>query len=358
MFKNKTSSIELFLVISAAIIVALSIGVSYEVLADQKFGQNTSDNESLQTQPKVKYDAKLVSQLPISGGNIGNNSFKMVDVNNNGKITFKEFQDYNELVKQENGKRDADQLIKRCDKDKDGMISLSELPTEETMNDRVKNSDLSFHCMLPKEILELMDLNEDGLLTLEEAKKGLSSNHQPNKKVKKKLQKKMLSKEATRRKKEFSHCDTNFDEILTLREAMSKNCSLHLYTEQFDAYDTNSDLILTLEEIAKEAHQVKATQSENSKLIERRKNMPPLERLQSAFFDCDADEDDRLNKAETIEARCEQDLAYFDTVDYDLDGYITHNELQRMKSKEQFDNMDKNKNGHLEEKEYKSLIQI
>lgn len=244
MFKNKSSSIELLLVLSVVFIIVSSIIKTSEVLADQYSGKNTSNNKSLPIEPEIKQDPKLASQLPLLG-NTGDNSFKTVDNNHDGKITFQEFQDNKGLRKQEKEKRDADQIIKRCDKDKNGEISLSELSTADDMRELTKSSDLSSHCMLPKEILELMDLNEDGLLTPEEVNKGVSSNHQISKKTKKKLQGKIISRDAARRKKEFVSCDINLDEILTLREVMSKNCSLHFYTEQFDAYDSDSDRILS-----------------------------------------------------------------------------------------------------------------
>lgn len=349
----------------------LALAISSTALADQPAG---ADKNTSQNKKATKVDAVIampVDAIPVGGvpapvtlGGVYDDSFKSTDLNHDGKISFEELEEFKQLKSQARAKKEANRLLKGCDKNKDGMISLSELPSEEEMTlgmdeiaflDNAKSMEniMSLRCMFPKEILEIMDFNEDGVITMEEMMQGVSSDRPPNKKVEKKMQKKMQSREAKRRKKEFAKCDANADEILTLREAFSMKCSLHLYTEQFDAYDINSDSVLTIDELAKEIKPLRFEAPVDPEFLKRRKKMPPLSRLQTAMYECDKDEDGRLSKSETVGARCEQDLAYFDRVDHNLDGYVTNKEIDRMRSKQSFDRMDKNKNGFLEPKEYK-----
>lgn len=334
-----------------------SLVIHFSLSADQN-NQPTKVDAAVPTQ----LDAKLASD-PKNIQKLYDKSFKSVDLNSDGKISFDEREEFKEKNKLAREKREASNLIKGCDKNKDGMIGLNELPAEDEMRfqlDMVDSSEmknieemLTSRCMIPKEVLEIMDFNEDGLITPDELLQGISSDRTPNKKIEKKMNKKRLSREAKRRKKEFSKCDTNGDEILTLREAFSMRCNLHLYTEQFDAYDTNSDSVLTIDELAKVVKPVEFQPPEDPEFVKRRKNMPPLSRLQAAMYECDKDEDGRLSKSETVGVRCEQDLVYFDTVDHNLDGYVTNKEIDRMRSKQVFDRMDKNKDGFLDAKEYK-----
>ncbi len=350
-----------------AVVLLSSLLMSSSLFADQNQNQNENEKAS-------KADAAIATQVeripppvPVRLGKMYDNSFKSVDLNKDGKISFDENQEFKKQKKLARAKKETERLIKGCDKNQDGMITLNELPSEDQMQvqlselseiDPTETKDLSeilsSRCMFPKEILEIMDFNEDGVLSAEELLQGVSSERAPNKKIEKKMEKKRLSREAKRRKKEFAKCDTNSDEILTLREAFSMRCSLRLYTEQFDAYDTNNDGILTIDEVAKVVKPVEFEPPEDPEYIKRRKNMPPLARLQAAMYECDKDEDGRLSKSETVGARCEQDLVFFDKVDHNLDGYISNEEIERIRSKKEFDRMDKNKDGFLDAKEYKS----
>jgi len=341
-----------------AVVLLSSLLMSSSVFSDQN-EKASNVNAAIATQVE-----HIPPPIPVMLGKMYDDSFKSVDLNKDGKISFDENLEFKKQKKQARDKKEIDRLMKGCDKNQDGMITTNELPSEDQMRVQIDEIDptevkdlgtlLSSRCMFPKEILEMMDLNEDGVLTREELLQGIASDRAPNKKIEKKMQKKMLSREAKRRKKEFSKCDTNSDEILTLREAFSMRCSLHLYTEQFDAYDTNNDSILTIDELAKVVKPVEFKPVEDPGYLERIKNMPPLSRLQTAMYECDKDEDGRLSKSETVGARCEQDEVYFDKVDHDLDGYISSEEIDRMRRKKEFDRKDKNKDGFLDVKEYKS----
>jgi len=342
----------------------LTFSISPAIFADQN-KQDTQVKTKLETAPVASLSPLDTAPVPVELKRLRGDSFKNTDLNKDGKISLQELLDYQEIRKKARATKEADRLIKGCDKNKDGMISLNELPSEDEMQLQINDVEfsevadfekvMSSRCMFPKEILEMMDLNEDGVVTRDEILLGVSSSRAPNKKIEKKMEKKMLSRETKRRKKEFSKCDVNADEILTLREAFSMRCNLNLFTEQFDAYDSNKDGILTADEIAKVVKPVKFTPPEDPKYIERRKKMPPLSRLQSSMYECDKDEDGRLSKSETVGARCEQDLVYFDTVDHDSDGYVTFEEIERMRTKQRFDRQDTNKDGFLDAKEFKAF---
>lgn len=330
------------------------------VFAEQS---NTTKDNSKNIAKEVTHDLTPLPTPPTPISKQKTDTFKIADNNSDGKISFDEFLKFEAFKNKERDNKQTDQLIKGCDKNKDGMISVNELVAEDDLQKQMETYEfvepenleamLSSRCMLPKEMLEMMDDNEDGVITREELMLSSSGNRPSSKKREKKMQKKMLTREANQRKKSFSKCDANSDEILTLREAVSMHCYLGMNTEQFDAYDTDGDSIITIDELAKEIKRVEYRPVDDPKMIERRRKMPPFERMQSAFYECDKDEDGQFSKAEAIGAKCEQDLAYFDTVDHNLDGYISNKEMQRIRLKKSFDRMDKNKDGTLDSKEYK-----
>ncbi len=302
-------------------------------------------------------DARKSMPSPRVGGRYNNrDKFKIFDVNADKKLSFEEFYQGKEKMELNRSQKELDEMMQQCDKNNDGVILKSELPDEEALIKAMEgrgydeNPKLKY-CMFPKDAHEFMDDNGDGSVTKEEISSTILSGRRPSKKTQKKHVKRRFKAEAKRRTKEFSSCDANGDQLLTLRESFSMKCSLSLFTEQFDAYDINLDSYLTIEEISAEVEPIRYRPEPSDEQIAARAKMPPLVRLETSMFECDTNEDGLLGKNETITKNCEQDLAFFDRVDDNLDGYISHDELERMRMKKDFDRKDKNNNGFLDVKE-------
>lgn len=289
-------------------------------------------------------------------------SFNNMDKNYDGKISVNETIDYQKIQKEQRKKEEFDQILKNCDKNNDGTISKDEFSPEKNFFDVMggatpvegtnspeelfKNS-----CMLPPFAMDIMDFNEDGILTTDEVKRAVMSDKPPTKKAKEKLEKKMNSVEVNRKSKQFKKCDKNQDEILSLREAVSSKCSIIMFTEEFDAHDSNGDRYLSTEEIGKKIKPV--MRESDLPPLEALNGMPPLVRLEMVMHECDKDQNEQLERSETITARCEVDPSLFEKIDHNQNGSIEQDEMQRMHQKENFDRNDKNKDGFIDKAEFK-----
>ncbi len=311
-----------------------------------------------------------ISQTPVAKTITvpsANKTLKVMDKDGDSKISFDEFYDFQEQQKKQRAEKEVKRMMSQCDKNKDGSISKDELASEDEVEkylDPIAYDDfdeservnaLNKRCMFPLEAMEFLDIDGNGSVSREEMLQANSQGRRPSKKMERKLEKRMQKREAKRKRKEFSSCDTNGDQLLSLREIVSMKCTIHMFTEQFDAYDKNKDQLLTIDEITANIKPVEFRPPGMPSEAERRKKMPPLMRLETSMYECDKDEDGRLGKNETIEAQCEQDMLYFDTVDHNQDGYVSQDELQRMRMKKRFDRLDKNKNGFLEKAEFGRL---
>lgn len=323
-------------------------------------GPNTITAINAPEPPPIAIQAKTMPAPTAKG------VFKNRDKNGNGKISFEEFYQFDKLQNKQRAEKEIKRMMSQCDKNNDGIISKDELTSEDDMEkylDPIAYDDfdeserfnkLNKRCMFPQEAMDFLDVDGNGSVSREEMMLSVS-NKRPSKKMERKLENRMQAREAKRKKKEFTTCDSNADQLLSLREIVSMKCSIHLFTEQFDAHDTNKDDYLSVEELTAKIKEIKFKRPGLPSEAERRKKMPPLMRLESSLYECDKDEDGRLSKNETIEAQCEQDMVYFDTVDHNQDGYVSQEELQRMRLKERFDRMDKNNNGFLEKAEFGRL---
>ncbi len=319
------------------------------------------------TATKVPEPPSIATQAKTIPGVIATDPFKEMDKNGDAKISFEEFFQFEQLQKKQRAEKEIKRIMSQCDKNKDGSISKEELASEDEMEkylDPVAYDDfeeserfnvLNKRCMFPREAMDFLDIDGNGSVSHEEMLQANSQDRRPSKKMEQKLEKRMQKREAKRKRKEFSTCDTNGDQLLSLREIVSMKCTIHMFTEQFDAYDKNKDQLLTLDEITADLKPLEFRPPGMPSKAELRKKMSPLMRLESSMYDCDKDGDGRLGKNETIEAECEQDMVFFDSVDYDQDGYISQEELQRVRMKKDFDRLDKNKNGFLEKEEFGRL---
>ena len=306
-----------------------------------------SQAEVTMAPPPIPAAIKAASKLAKS------EDFKLFDSNGDNTITFDEYIKGKELKERKRSEKEFTKVFLECDKNKDGMLSLDELPAEDEMflDVGVEQYEKNL-CKFPKEAMEVVDQNGDKMVSREEVLDTISNSRHPNKKVEDKLEKKALKRAAQGRIKNYTRCDTDSDTLLSMREAFSMKCNLTLFTEQFDAYDSNLDGFLSIEELGAEVKSVPYRTGFDSKMLETRKKMPPLLQLESSMYECDKDSDGRFSKSEAVGVQCEQDMVYFDRVDNNQNGYITQEELDRMRSRKTFDRMDKDKDGVLNLSEF------
>jgi len=293
-------------------------------------------------------------------------SFKQVDANSDNKISFDELFQFQEKQKNDRAEKEMNKILTQCDKNKDGMISKNELTKDKDMETMMNQVDIydeeamekrmNQQCMFPEEAMDFIDENGDGSVTREEMMQTMHSGRRQNKKSERKMEQKMQKREAKRKEKQFTVCDTNVDSVLSLREVVSMKCGMHMFTEEFDKRDVDKNNHLSIEELTALIKPIKYRAPGEPSEAERRKKMPPLVRLETSMYECDADEDGRLGKNETIEANCEQDMPFFDSVDHNQDGYVSTDEIQRQRMKKHFDRMDKNKDGELDRSEFKGRL--
>ena len=286
---------------------------------------------------------------------------KKIDSNKDKKVSFDELLAYKTKKQRERLKNNIDRLYKTCDKNKDDKIDKTEVVKVNfeapVIYDDQHNGKMA--CSLNTDKLSAYDNNGDGFIDKKEAEDIV--NYRPNKKFRK-IQKLRQKKRASiQAKKSFKHCDKDHDEQLSLREAASINCNM--VTEQFDAHDKNKDGYLSLEERLIEIpyNEYAYPKGTNPPVVDTFYLPPsdvkytptPFDLLQTAFSLCDKNEDGRFAKSEAIGKSCKQEMWFFNQTDRNNDGFINDLELEAATLKNSFEQMDTDKNGFLEGKEFK-----
>jgi Ca2+-binding EF-hand superfamily protein len=291
--------------------------------------------------------------------------FTKVDVDKDGKVTFDEI--YNYRIK-EDKKRDeaqAQELFTKCDKNKDGKVGASELKVISFESVDFGANGKPDECSVPKEVIEMMDENGDGFLTKKEVMAMTANRGRPPKKIRERIEKQAEKRREKYQKEQFKRCDKDNDNFLTLREAASMRCSF--YTEKFDAQDKNGDELISLKEMMMD---VEPIQFENdlvddggmaggipdgshldARSVERQ--MPPLVKLQIRMSTCDKNDNGKLEMSETAGKKCSIDITFFNSVDHNGDSVIDDSEVNRVRMKQTFDELDSNHDGWLDKKEFK-----
>ena len=308
--------------------------------------EKTTSNDPVSTSPS----APVPEFIPTGSAESLQSVFKKMDKNHDQRISFEEQMSYQQKQKEKRREEEYKQIIKGCDKDKDGIISDKEFSAEQTIFGMMPTEPPNdSQCMLPPFARDIMDFDENGVLTIAEVKRAIMSDKPPTPKAKQKVESKMQEMEAKRKTKQFDKCDTNKDQLLSLREAFSASCQIVHSTEDYDAHDSNLDNYLSVAEIGKK---VKPVIPEDNVPPEVLKGMPPLERLEITFFQCDKNNDERLDKDETVSKHCTVDLQLFDKVDSNQDNAIEQTELRQLRMRQRFDRNDKNKDGFLDISEF------
>ncbi len=279
-------------------------------------------------------------------------AFKKMDKNNDDRISFDEQISYQQAQKEKRKLKEFKRIIKDCDKDNNGVISDKEFSAEKALFGMMPTEPhlQTNKCMLPPFARDIMDFNEDGILTIEEVKRAVMSDKPPTPQAKQKVEDKLQQMEVKHKTKQFEKCDVNKDQLLSLREAFSVNCRITNSTEDYDSHDTNLDNYLSVEEISKK---VKPITPKNDLPPEVLKGMSPLDRLEMRFFQCDKNSDERLDKDETRSSACHVEEELFSKADRNQDNAIEQSEMRRLRMQQSFDRNDKNHDGFLDKTEFK-----
>ncbi len=277
--------------------------------------------------------------------------FNKVDTDKDGRVTFEEIYEFRTADERKRNKTQADDILRKCDKNKDGEIAKDELAEQTTYTyDPQAHIDPNY-CPLNTETMEMVDIDEDGVISKKELMNMSSNQQRPSKKIRKKMKSRQDKQMQELQKEQFKRCDKDEDQFLTLREAASMNCNI--YTEMFDTKDKDSDSLLSEKEMMASAEPPKFEgKLGNNGYEEYKYEMPPSTLLMMQMSTCDENDNNKLELIEMGGKECEVDLTFFNSVDENGDGAIDHTETKRMHMKQTFDELDANKDGWLDDKEF------
>ena len=325
--------------------------------------------------------------------------FNHYDSDKNGVLVFSEFKLFYKDAKVKAMEKRALRVIKSCDKNGNGTIELSEVPSIEDISKIYENGKIEYSCKQidkdffkiidkdknnivtkdeyikfllkpkkwtsPKKMSELdmfkyklknfCDINKDGNITLKEATSlrcfidsdtfiKYSGGADKSFKI---SDVKSAPKDDTEELAEhmLKECDKNGDLKLTLVEATSRWCKM--FYEDFVRLDKNKDNILSKSEFAKR-YDFKKSNSKPS--IEDVKNYSPSQKVTFAYNACDYNADNKLSKKEAKE--CKLPIKIFKKYDYDKNSYIGQNDIELIKIHSLFKRTDTNNNSKIDFNEF------
>jgi len=342
-------------------------------------------------------------ELEKEKSKLSNKVFNHYDTDKSKTLSFKEFSIFSKEMRKKEQEKQVVMTIKSCDKNGNGKIELSEVPTRKEMREMFKNrknmatmchmntirfkqidkdndksiskEDILLSYQRPpamwgaipmkiekedklkifKEQLEHCDKNEDGEITLIEWTSDMcyrnsetflqySSNYEKSFKINdvKNTPKHDKDKEINHK---FKECDSNNDQQLTLVEATSQWCQLT--SDAFNRLDTNNNNYLVKSELSK----IYDENTNPPKIsFKNMKDMPPEVQILIAFRQCDEDKNTKMSRDEA--KACELSMETFDKFDYDKSNSIEKNDLEMIQKRREFEMVDMNSNNKIELKEF------
>ena len=286
---------------------------------------------------------------------ISNTLFTQMDNNKDKKISFDEVFAYRAKEEKKQYESRANRMLEKCDKNKDGRISLKDeifkLSFDDIPSFDTPPTEIS-ECHVPEEVIETLDLNNDNYITKDEFLNSMAQEQgRPPKRIRKKQKERQEKRMAKQQAKQFKLCDKDNNQYLTLREAASMRCNI--FTEMFDARDKDGDALISLQEMTATINPLKFDRIYNEKLPTKQHKIPPLISLDIKISECDKNENGKLELSETTATNCEVDLNFFNTIDRNNDRAVDRQEIKQARMKKGFDRLDKNKDGFLDKKEFK-----
>jgi len=266
--------------------------------------------------------------------------FEKMDIDHNSKLTKDELlnfslkQRYKYIRKQtpigkkfvkireERMKKTFVDRLKRCDKNKDGNITLVELT--------------SINCGMRSEFFLQQTKDINGSFSLKNVKIDNKIHKEP-----KPYENFML------------FCDANRDDKITLVEATSEKCFMpYISSEEFLKIDINKDGYLTQKEISKAQDKHKKGNTPKAKFNKNYpKKIPKFIIMHEIATLCNIDKNDYIDKKEAIE--CEVPLKLFDALDTDKNSILNDDDYKQIMINGNFERKDLNKDKMLDFKEFK-----
>ena len=340
---------------------------------------------------------------------LSNKVFKHYDLNKDKTLSLNEFNRFNIEMQQKEQKKHVEHTIKSCDKNGNGKIELSEIPTEKEMQEAYKNDYQNINKMCYIDKMEFNSINKSGddfitkeeiFLFFKQSSLGIWGNNYDEmpkidklKEFKNRLNRCDTNKdreislmEATNTmcymsseeflkysrdpKKSFSideitkapneigielehkfkRCDSNSDKKLNLIEATSMFCNMP--SDEFIKIDTDKNDYISKSELQKMyEEELSETNKVSSKVI---KEMPPMVQISFAINQCDENRDRKLSKDEAD--TCELPIKTFEKFDHDKSNSIEENDITFMQNLEEFNLIDVNNNKKLEQKEFEESM--
>lgn len=346
-------------------------------------------------------------ELEKDKSKLSNKVFNHYDIDKSKTLSFKEFTLFSKEMKKKEQEKRVSMTIKSCDKNGNGKIELSEVPTRKEMRemfkkrknmatmchmdsirfkmiDKDKNENISKEEILLsyqrplrmwenpsmkmpkrdklkefKERLKGCDKNEDENITLieftadrcymdSETFLQYSSNYEKSFKIDEITEAPKHDKDEVTNH-QFKVCDSNKDQQLTLVEATSKWC--HISSDTFNRLDIDNNKYLAKSELSKmyDIH-IKPPRMP----FKIMKEMPLEAQIHIAFGQCDEDKNRKMSRKEA--KACELPMETFDKFDYDKSDTIEQNDLEMMHQRAEFEIVDINNNNKIEPKEFEERM--
>jgi Ca2+-binding EF-hand superfamily protein len=346
-------------------------------------------------------------ELEKDKSKLSNKVFNHYDIDKSKTLSFKEFSIFSKEMKEKEQEKRVVMTIKSCDKDGNGKIELSEVPTQKEMREMFKKrKNMATMCHMDsmrfkridkdnnenitkeeillsyqrafgewgnppmempkrdelkdfKEGLERCDKNEDGEITLIEATSDIcymtsetflqySSNYEKSFKIDEVTEAPKYDKDEEIDHK-FKECDSNKDDQLTLVESTSKWC--HISSDTFIRLNTDNNEYLAKSEFYKMYDENIEPLRIPFKIM---KEMPPEAQIHIAFGQCDEDKNGKMSRDEA--KACELPMEIFEKFDYDTSDTIEQNDLEMIQKRAEFEMVDMNSNNKIEPKEFEERM--
>jgi len=356
----------------------------------------------------VSLHAEQQFDLEKEKSKLSNKVFNHYDLNKDKTLSFDEFIAFSHEMKEKEENKRIEETIKSCDKNHNGKIESTEVPTEEEMEEAFKKGfqNVEKICYIEKMEFNNINRNQDDFITKEEIKASYNRSYlamwdntveeMPKidevKDFKKQLeqcdknkdreinlieatseicymtseefleyssspQKSFSIDEITHPPKsqinvetKFKRCDSNNDSQLNLVEATSMFCNLP--SDEFIKLDSDKSDFLTKTELKK---LYKEEENELYKVpVKIVKEMPPMIQISVAVNQCDENKDKKLTRDEA--ESCELPMKTFDQYDYDKSNSIESNDIKMLQEVEEFKMADMNSNNKLEPKEFEERM--
>ena len=338
--------------------------------------------------------------------------FKHYDNDKNQQLSLVEFTLFSKDMKRKELEKRMAKMTKLCDKNGDGKIERSEVPTEEEIMKLFEKRGFERRieiCHLSQMEFTEIDQNEDNITSPEEMISFYDEfrYHRPKMRVPdKKEQEKRDLKDFKQRLQ--MRCDTNKDANITLVEISSEPCFMtsdvflqyssdpkgsfeidkitkaptyenenfylnmldrcdkdrdqkldlveatsnicHLSSNEFTKIDQDKNALLDKSELTKKSKEMEEPPVPTLLNEKMLKHMPPQVQVRMAFSMCDKNEDGNFTLSEA--EACKLSIETFKRFDADKSNSIEMNDIKKMEELEEFKRVDMNDDKSIDPKEF------